>query len=160
MQIEVERLGKIYVVITDDDIDRKLIKRLNIIKNDDQDYPYAMCADQRLLHRVLLNAPPDMLVDHKNKNTLDNRMENIRIVTHAQNTWKRTKNRTNTTGYVGVTAVRGGFVAGISCQNRRINLGRFATAKEAALAYDAKCLELRGEFAVLNFPEIIDLDSY
>jgi len=37
------------------------------------------------LHRYILNAPPDMQVDHKNHDTLDNRRDNLKITTPSQN---------------------------------------------------------------------------
>lgn len=37
------------------------------------------------LHRLLMNCPKDMDVDHKNHNTYDNRKSNLRIVTRSQN---------------------------------------------------------------------------
>lgn len=37
------------------------------------------------LHRLLMNAPDDKLVDHINHDTLDNRLKNLRIVTASEN---------------------------------------------------------------------------
>ncbi len=37
------------------------------------------------LHRFLMNPPNGMEVDHINRDTLDNRRSNLRIVTHAEN---------------------------------------------------------------------------
>lgn len=44
------------------------------------------------MQRVILNPPADMQVDHKNHNGLDNRRENIRIVTHGENQRNRIDN--------------------------------------------------------------------
>ena len=41
-------------------------------------YPYS-------LHRVIMDCPKGFVVDHINHNTLDNRKENLRICTHAEN---------------------------------------------------------------------------
>lgn len=43
-----------------------------------------------LMHRVLVNAVPDMKVDHKNHNGLDNQRHNIRECTESQNQQNRT----------------------------------------------------------------------
>ena len=37
------------------------------------------------LHRWLLSAPTNLHVDHRNGNGLDNRRENLRLCTHAEN---------------------------------------------------------------------------
>lgn len=41
------------------------------------------------MHRVLLNAPPDMEVDHANGDGLDNRRHNLRLCTKRQNAQNR-----------------------------------------------------------------------
>lgn len=41
------------------------------------------------LHRLLMDPPEGMVVDHINKNPLDNRIENLRIITQAQNCQNR-----------------------------------------------------------------------
>lgn len=104
------------------------------------------------LHRLIVDAPADVLVDHRNGDTLDCRRKNLRLATTAQNRWNSHRQR-STTGYIGVV-MRPGFryQAKIMHAKRFLHLGYFDTPEEAASVYDAKALELRGEFAVLNFP--------
>ena len=49
-------------------------------------YPYS-------LHRVIMDCPKGFVVDHINHNTLDNRKENLRICTHAENMKNRKRVR-------------------------------------------------------------------
>lgn len=108
--------------------------------------PTALC-----LHRFLLDAPEGMQVDHINGNPLDNRRRNLRVCTQSQNGANRPRMRRD--GYRGVRLLKGKYwSARITYQNKGIHIGCFPTAEDAARAYDAKALELFGEFARLNFP--------
>ena len=58
------------------------------------------------LHRFVLGiAPTDntVIVDHINRNRIDCRSQNLRVVTAQQNSMNRSIQSNNTTGYVGVT---------------------------------------------------------
>jgi len=110
------------------------------------------------LHRVLLNAPKGKQVDHINGNTLDNRRANLRLCTASQNHANNPKPRqgtrkTITSQYKGVVFWKNGWQAQTSHKGKFIHIGRFATEEDAARAYDAKAIELWGDFARLNFPE-------
>jgi len=108
-----------------------------------------------LLHRFIMNAQPgDPQIDHRNHDGMDNRKANLRFATQSQN--NANMRTTNSTGYRGVCRVeRGRFKATISHRQRGVKnlyLGRFATAEEAARAYDLAALARFGEFAQLSFP--------
>lgn len=102
-------------------------------------------------HRLLLDPPPGVLVDHVNRNGLDNRRANLRLCNQSQNKANRPAPRNNTSGFKGVSRTRGGrFAAYITVDYRKRHLGTFATAHDAAFAYDVAALEAWGEFALLN----------
>ncbi len=109
------------------------------------------------MHRLIMNATDAIEVDHINQNGLDNRRCNLRFA-DSQNQFNRNKQKNNTSGYKGVWKKqdqhrKNPWFADIKCQNKRIRLGGFTTAEEAARAYDEKAKELHGEFACLNFPD-------
>lgn len=101
------------------------------------------------LHRVVMDAPDDMEVDHINGDTLDNRRCNLRLATRAENSCNRRISRNNTSGYKGVSfdKKRGVWVAYITVARRRRHLGSFPAAELAHEAYCKAALELHGEFA-------------
>src|SRR5262249_39337652 len=107
------------------------------------------------LHRFILNAPPSVEVDHVNGDSLDNRRGNLRYSTRAQNNRNRGRTRANKSGFKGVSRQRGGggFRAQMTRDGVVYYLGKFSTAIDAALAYDAAARRLHGEFARTNFTE-------
>jgi hypothetical protein len=105
-----------------------------------------------LMHRIITNTPDGMECDHINGNSLDNRRENLRICTHMENIRNRPLSKNNTTGYKGVVSRRGRYMVTIRLDYKRIYLGDFDTAEEAACAYDEAAKRYYGVFAKLNFP--------
>jgi hypothetical protein len=107
-----------------------------------------------LMHRVIMCATDTCLVDHINHNTLDNRKENLRLCSSSQNMMNKNSNR-------GISQYKGAhwhkinkkWVAGIRYFGKQLYLGSYSMEEDAARAYDAKAIELFGEFALLNFKE-------
>lgn len=101
------------------------------------------------LHRLVMDAPAGIDVDHINGNTLDNRRENLRLATRAQNCWNRKLPRTNTSGYKGVSWRKDKecFTASITTHGKRLFLGFFPKAEEAAEARRLASIEQHGDFA-------------
>lgn len=110
------------------------------------------------MHRLIMNAPPEKDVDHINGNGLDNRESNLRLCVQSQNGANRGLGRNNTSGFKGVSyhQARKYWKAEIKVNYKPIFLGRFDKAEDAARAYDRAAIEYFGEFAFLNFPQIID----
>ncbi len=105
-----------------------------------------------LLHRLVLNAKSTDVVDHKNRNTLDNRKTNLRICSKAENNRNSKKNIRGTSSiYKGVTKRPSGrFGVYINYNKKPLCLGTYDTEKEAAIVYNNKAVELFGEYANLN----------
>ena len=88
-----------------------------------------------LLHRIIASAylgldikNKDIQIDHVNGNRQDNRVCNLRLVSHTQNQW----NHLDVKGYC---KTRNKFVAKITVNKSIIRLGTFETEKEAREAY-------------------------
>jgi hypothetical protein len=112
---------------------------------------YAMRGKTIFLHRYLVQAQKGDHVDHKNGNGLDNRRDNLRKATQTENNRNRRKKPGVASKYKGVAAHYDKWSATIWA-GKKTWLGRFATEKEAALAYDEAARRLHGEFARVNFP--------
>lgn len=105
------------------------------------------------LHRALLNPPSGMQVDHINGNGLDNRRENLRVVTPAQQHQSfQSKRKYATSTFRGVcySARLKKWQATLQHAGETFNLGFFDTEVAAARSYNAKATELWGAYANLN----------
>lgn len=95
--------------------------------------------------------PDRALIDHINGDTLDDRIENLRLASHAQNAWNRSSPE-EVPYRKGVTkGVRGRFKARITGPDgRKINLGTWDTEAEAHAAYMGASAILHGAFSILR----------
>lgn len=110
-------------------------------------------------HRIawvfITGRPPENQIDHKNHDRADNRKENLREATDAQNkAHPRRLNGTRTSPYQGVFWQRKSkaWRAQIRINGRAKCLGLFETENEAAKVRDEAAIDAYGEFAHLNFP--------
>lgn len=108
-----------------------------------------------LMHREIVQPPKGMIVDHKNRNKLDNTRPNLRVCTHSENAHNRAKRRGSSSRFLGVCYVKeqAKYHAYVHCRRRHLRCGDFTDEVEAARAHDRKAVEVYGEFARLNFPD-------
>jgi hypothetical protein len=102
-----------------------------------------------LLHRLIMEAPEDMQVDHISGDGLDCRKQNLRLATHEENVRNARRRRDNQSGYKGVSwhRQRRKWVAQLNVNGKRKYLGLFTCPKEAHAAYCDAVAETHGEFA-------------
>lgn len=103
---------------------------------------------QFLSHVIHGKPPSGHVIDHIDRNPLNNIVGNLRVASFAQNAQNRSRKPT-ATGFLGVQA-RGGKWRS-RCNNT--NIGTYDTQAEAARAYDSFVFQQYGVFAHRNFPD-------
>lgn len=113
-----------------------------------------------LVHRIMYwfhtGEEPDVL-DHINRDKVDNRIVNLRAATTQQNIANAVRKCNKRTGYPGITKWDGVFKAQISHNGKKIYLGLYNTAEEAHEAYKQKHVEFHGEYSPYFNTEIRDV---
>lgn len=145
-----------------DDEDYELVSKYKWYAERDGNTYYAVSHTSRKtpprkhirMHRLITGAQKDQLVDHINFNGLDNRKENLRFATVAENSHRQviTKGKSK---YRGVcwSKQQTKWIARIRFNNKRIFLGYFDDEIEAAKAYDRASKKYYGSFGFLNYYE-------
>ena len=110
------------------------------------------------MHREIMHTPPGMVVDHINRNSLDNREANLRNCTRLQNLQNRYWHA-GQSQYRGVCPQSDKWMATVGYNNETIYVGLFDDEIEAAKARDRKAYELAGPYAYLNFPDQIEPEN-
>jgi hypothetical protein len=101
------------------------------------------------MHRLILNAPNSLIVDHVDGDGLNNQNVNLRICSYAENIRnQRVLNRGNTTGYRGVSPCTPGgqYRATIQVNRKQVHLGVFSSALKASRAFDEAARKYFGAF--------------
>ena len=110
------------------------------------------------LHRIImgLKDQKELHIDHINHDTLDNRKDNLRIVTPQQNAYNKNVYKNNESGYTGVHLYKpsGKYMAYIKADGKRKHLGYYKTIEEAYKAYVRASHELHGEYAADRIKDI------
>lgn len=94
------------------------------------------------LHREVMGFPKQGLdTDHINRDKLDNRKSNLRLVTHRENVINSSKYSTNRSGVRGVYKKGSKWAAQIRVNTKAIYLGTYTTVENAAKAYKSAAKE-------------------
>ena len=142
-------------VVTVDAADRELVEAAGPWFSLRQSHTTYVLADCRkpdgsptkvLLHRLLLDPPAGMDVDHVNHNGLDNVRANLRVCTRSQNMANSPSHRGGSSRFKGVCwhKRQSKWQARCSVDGREVYLGYFTAETDAARAYD--------HFAAVQWP--------
>ncbi len=142
-----------------DDADFEQVNRYRWCLSKDVRSSYAMRRrgnTRERMHRFILglSSGNGLEVDHIDDNGLNNQKSNLRICSRSENKRRARKRSDSQSPYKGVRPPRKGhrWEASIEAKGKRLHLGSFTTAEEAAHAYDRVAIKLFGKFARLNFP--------
>lgn len=120
---------------------------LSVRRNDR--YPNGARRQVRLARQIMV-PPPNLVVDHIDMNTLDNRRENLRVCPDSKNRINRRARKGKAVPLKGVRRCKSKFQAMITNQGRQYYLGTFETAEAAHSAYAFAAKRLHGDFARLK----------
>lgn len=109
---------------------------------------------QLRMHRVIMDAPPGMVVDHIDHDGLNNVRRKLRLCTQEQNARNQRPQQGCSSPFIGVTWLKQEqkWWARLQKDGRQQSLGLFEDEVKAAQVRDAAAIAQHGEFASLNFP--------
>jgi hypothetical protein len=102
------------------------------------------------MHRMILDVPKGIGVDHKDCNPLNNTRANLRVANAVENARNRQRRSDSKAQYKGITFNVNKWMARIKINGHSIYLGRYSSEESAARAYNAAAILYFGEFAKLN----------
>lgn len=143
---------KYSVLIDQEDLDKYRFKQAHLVDG----YVIIMIdAKPRKLHQLLVDTSCCALVDHKNRNKLDLRKDNLRGTTYQVNNLNKGLQANNVSGHRGVCWHSGKkkWTAQIRANKKQIWLGDFTVKENAARAYNEAAILHFGEHAQLNILE-------
>lgn len=165
----------LFAQVDDEDFERVSEYRWSISSRKSSSILYAVHTNQDnrsiSMHRFIMGCKnrDGKLVDHKDRNGLNNQKSNLRFCTHSENMSNRSSHKGSTSKYLGVyrqiikakrfkkklnketVSVYYSWASRITVNKKHISLGNFRKEEDAAKAYDAAARKYHGEFASLNF---------
>lgn len=106
----------------------------------------------KLLHRLITNCTPNMVVDHINHNKIDNRKDNLRVCMQNENMRNCVISKNNSSGTTGVAfdKQRNKWIASIMVNRKMIYLGRYKNIEDAVKARKNAEEKYFGEYSYDN----------
>ncbi|WP_338627494.1 HNH endonuclease [Clostridium baratii] len=155
--IDSKKYGIIKAKIDNQDIERCKEIKWYYAKNKDSEYIEGTYKGKKVkLHRYILNAKEkQILIDHINRNTLDNRKSNLRLATNKENSFNKSIRSDNKSGYSGVDLRNNKWRAKIKYNGITIHLGYFIDKDEAILNR-----QLAEQYLFKEFSPSTELISY
>lgn len=108
--------------------------------------------EYNLMHRLILLADDNVVIDHRDGNPLNNTKNNLRICTQAENNYNKSMQPFNTSGVTGVSydQSRNKWTAQIGYKGKIIHLGRFTNFNDAVKARKEAEEKYFGEYSYDN----------
>lgn len=148
--------GRYEILVDDEDYDDivEASQRFNWVVCGHHDSYRVRCGPQPgpflYLHRFLMCPKEGEYVRYLDGNRLNNQKSNLVIITPTQARQGVRRTPRGASKYFGVQKSGRGWLAGISGNKVKYDLGYYQTEIEAARAYDIKALEVHGRFAKTN----------
>ena len=106
-----------------------------------------------LAHRIIMNAKDGQIVDHINRNRLDNRKSNLRFVDLKANRINSELRPENKSGYAGVAKQKKSWIAKIMIDGKFKTIGHYKTKEDAITARRKAEKEIYGIYSNNNYME-------
>ena len=103
--------------------------------------------------------PEGIQIDHINGNRIDNRVENMRLVTHRENNQNKEVHREGQLFGCSFHKRDKKYMAQIQVGNKRVHLGCYATEEEAHNIYVSACKHIEEYVDSASFRELIKQDQ-
>ena len=140
-------------------VDKDVFERLSKHKwfFEDSGYPMTNIKEdgkwkKERMHYFIMEKKEGKIIDHINRNRLDNRKSNLRYATYSENFHNADISKRNKSGYKGVHWDKQSqkWRAMASVKGKQKHIGLYDCKKEAAKAYNDFVVRTAGEFAHLN----------
>lgn len=150
-----------YAIIDEDDYERLSLHTWYHYKN--EKYAYTRIDGKKIyMHRFVMNAQSGQIIDHINGDTLDNRKQNLRFCTRAENSYNSKSRSRASSKYKGVTfdGSRKKWLVYITVDKKRFYIGAFTCEGAAANAYNYYAEKYHVDFAYLNDVPFMTKDEW